>query len=164
MLDVRITDPSTGAEAGDGDEGEIWVRGPGLMTGYHNRPDATAEAFTDGWYRTGDLGRRDTNGHLHVTGRVKELIIRGGVNINPSEVERVLLALPDVADAAVVGRRHDVLGEVPVAFVVPGPDGVDTARALAACRERLSGFKVPDEIYPTASSPVPHPARSPVPC
>ncbi|WSX55719.1 type I polyketide synthase [Streptomyces sp. NBC_00986] len=153
VLDVRITDPSTGAEIGEGDEGEIWVRGPGLMAGYHNRPDATAEAFTDGWYRTGDLGRRDPNGHLHVTGRVKELIIRGGVNINPSEVERVLLARPDIADAAVVGRRHDVLGEVPVAFVVPGPDGVDTALALAACRERLSGFKVPDEIYPTASLP-----------
>ena len=153
VLDVRITDPSTGAEAGDGDEGEIWVRGPGLMAGYHNRPDATAEAFTDGWYRTGDLGRRDANGHLHVTGRVKELIIRGGVNINPSEVERVLLARPDIVDAAVVGRRHDVLGEVPVAFVVPGPDGVDAERALAACRERLSGFKVPDEIYPTESLP-----------
>ncbi|MGW3104439.1 SDR family NAD(P)-dependent oxidoreductase [Streptomyces sp. NPDC001100] len=153
LLDVRITDPSTGAEAGDGDEGEIWVRGPGLMAGYHNRPEATAAAFTDGWYRTGDLGRRDANGHLHVTGRVKELIIRGGVNINPPEVERVLLARPDIVDAAVVGRRHDVLGEVPVAFVVPGPDGVDTERALAACRERLSGFKVPDEIYPTASLP-----------
>ncbi|MGX9883008.1 SDR family NAD(P)-dependent oxidoreductase [Streptomyces sp. NPDC002276] len=153
VLDVRITNPSSGAEAGDGDEGEIWVRGPGLMAGYHNRPEATAEAFTDGWYRTGDLGRRDTHGHLHVTGRVKELIIRGGVNINPSEVERVLLARPDIVDAAVVGRRHDVLGEVPVAFVVPGPDGVDTERALAACRERLSGFKVPDEIYPTASLP-----------
>ena len=153
VLDVRITDPSTGTEVDEGDEGEIWARGPGLMTGYHNRPDATAEAFTDDWYRTGDLGRRDPNGHLHVTGRVKELIIRGGVNINPAEVERVLLARPDIADAAVVGRRHDVLGEVPVAFVVPGPDGVDTARALAACRERLSGFKVPDEIYPTASLP-----------
>ncbi|XUL93554.1 SDR family NAD(P)-dependent oxidoreductase [Streptomyces galilaeus] len=153
VLDVRITDPSTGTEAGDGDEGEIWVHGPGLMAGYHNRPDATAEAFTDGWFRTGDLGRRDANGHLHVTGRVKELIIRGGVNINPSEVERVLLTRPDIVDAAVVGRRHDVLGEVPVAFVVPGPDGVDTERALAACRERLSGFKVPDEIYPTESLP-----------
>lgn len=153
VLDVRITDPSTGAEARAGDEGEIWVRGPGLMTGYHNRPDATAEAFTDGWYRTGDLGRRGANGRLHVTGRVKELIIRGGVNINPSEVEGVLLALPDVIDAAVVGRRHDVLGEVPVAFVVPGPEGVDTARAFAVCRERLSGFKVPDEIYPTAALP-----------
>lgn len=164
VLDVRITDPTTGAEVGEGDEGELWVRGPGLMAGYHNRPDATAEAFTDGWYRTGDLGRRDANGHLHVTGRVKELIIRGGVNINPAEVERVLLARPDIADAAVVGRRHDVLGEVPVAFVVPGPDGVDTALALAACRERLSGFKVPDEIYPTAALPVPPPARSPGPC
>ena len=153
VLDVRITDPSTGAEADDGDEGEIWVRGPGLMAGYHNRPEATAEAFTDGWYRTGDLGRRDAKGHLHVTGRVRELIIRGGVNINPAEVERVLLARPDIVDAAVVGRRHDVLGEVPVAFVVPGPDGVDTERALAACRERLSGFKVPDEIYPTESLP-----------
>ncbi|MGH1553714.1 AMP-binding enzyme [Streptomyces sp. L7] len=75
------------------------------------------------------------------------------MNINPSEVERVLLTRPDIVDAAVVGRRHDVLGEVPVAFVVPGPDGIDTERALAACRERLSGFKVPDEIYPTESLP-----------
>ncbi|MFE4994921.1 SDR family NAD(P)-dependent oxidoreductase [Streptomyces mirabilis] len=152
-LSVRLTDPSTGAEVTDGADGEIWVRGPGLMTGYHNRPDATAKAFSDGWYRTGDLGRLGANGHLHVTGRVKELIIRGGENINPSEVERVLLARPDIADAAVVGRRHDVLGEVPVAFVVPGPDGFDTARALADCRERLSGFKVPDEIYPTHTIP-----------
>ncbi|MFF2123950.1 SDR family NAD(P)-dependent oxidoreductase [Streptomyces olivochromogenes] len=152
-LSVRLTDPSTGAEVTDGADGEIWVRGPGLMTGYHNRPDATAKAFSDGWYRTGDLGRLGANGHLHVTGRVKELIIRGGENINPSEVEQVLLARPDIADAAVVGRRHDVLGEVPVAFVVPGPDGFDTARALADCRERLSGFKVPDEIYPTHAIP-----------
>lgn len=152
-LAVRLTDPSTGAEVADGADGEIWVRGPGLMTGYHNRPDATAKAFSDGWYRTGDLGRLGTNGHLRVTGRVKELIIRGGENINPSEVEQILLARPDVADAAVVGRRHEVLGEVPVAFVVPGPDGFDTARALADCRERLSGFKVPDEIYPTPVIP-----------
>lgn len=152
-LTVRLTDPSTGTEVADGAEGEIWISGPGLMTGYHNRPDATAEALTDGWYRTGDLGRLGTNGHLHVTGRVKELIIRGGENINPSEVEQVLLARPDIADAAVVGRPHDVLGEVPVALVVPGPDGVDTARALADCREWLSGFKVPDEIYPTPAIP-----------
>lgn len=152
-LTVRFTDTSTGAEVTDGDEGEIWVRGPGLMAGYHQRPEATAEAFSDGWYRTGDLGRRLAHGHLHITGRVKELIIRGGENINPSEVERVLLARPDVADAAVVGRPHDVLGEVPVAFVVPGPHGVDLARALADCRERLSGFKVPDEFYETDAIP-----------
>ncbi|MFF1655228.1 SDR family NAD(P)-dependent oxidoreductase [Streptomyces sp. NPDC058255] len=152
-LSVRLTDTATGAEVADGDEGEIWVRGPGLMAGYHNRPDATAEAFTDGWYRTGDLGRRVAHGHLQVTGRVKELIIRGGENVNPSEVEQVLLACAGVTDAAVVGRPHDVLGEVPVAFVVAGPHGVDTARVLAACRERLSGFKVPDEIHLAASVP-----------
>ncbi|MFD9326193.1 alpha/beta fold hydrolase [Streptomyces sp. NPDC060065] len=156
-LAVRLTEPSTGAGPGadvpDGDEGEIWVSGPGLMTGYHNRPEATAEAFTDGWYRTGDLGRWAAHGHLQVTGRVKELIIRGGENVNPSEVEQVLLARPDVIDAAVIGRAHDVLGEVPVAFVVPGPQGTDTAQLLADCRERLSGFKVPDEIYETASLP-----------
>lgn len=156
-LAVRLTEPSTGAGADadvpDGDEGEIWVSGPGLMTGYHNRPEATAEAFTDGWYRTGDLGRWVAHGHLQVTGRVKELIIRGGENVNPSEVEQVLLARPDVVDAAVIGRAHDVLGEVPVAFVVSGPQGTDTAQLLADCRERLSGFKVPDEIYETVSLP-----------
>ncbi|WP_406176908.1 beta-ketoacyl synthase N-terminal-like domain-containing protein [Streptomyces sp. NBC_00996] len=152
-LAVRLADPSTRDEVGDGEEGEIWVRGPGLMTGYHNRPDATAQAFTDGRYRTGDLGRRTAQGHIQVTGRVKELIIRGGENVNPTEVERVLLACPGVSDAAVVGRPHDVLGEVPVAFVVPGPHGIDTARVLADCRERLSAFKVPDEIYETVSVP-----------
>lgn len=152
-LTVRLTEPSTGAGVADGDEGEIWVSGPGLMTGYHNRPDATAEAFTDGWYRTGDLGRWVAHGHLRVTGRVKELIIRGGENVNPTEVEQVLLSRPDVIDAAVIGKPHDVLGEVPVAFVVPGPQGTDTAQLLADCRERLSGFKVPDEIYETVSLP-----------
>ncbi|WP_031160384.1 type I polyketide synthase [Streptomyces durhamensis] len=152
-LTVRLADPRTGAELADGDEGEIWVRGPSLMTGYHNRPDATAEVFTDGWYRTGDLGRRLPHGSLRVTGRVKELIIRGGQNVNPSEVEQALLLCPDITDAAVVGRPHDVLGEVPVAFVVPGPDGIDLARALEVCRARLSGFKVPDEVYETESVP-----------
>ncbi|MEU5424849.1 type I polyketide synthase [Streptomyces olivoreticuli] len=147
---VRLTDPVSGE---DDEEGEIWVRGPNLMIGYHRRPDETARAFRDGWYRTGDLGRRDEHGRLRVTGRVKELIIRGGENVNPVEVEQVLLTCPGVADAAVVGRPHDVLGEVPVAFVVPGPHGVDTDRVLTVCRERLSGFKVPDEVYETDAVP-----------
>ncbi|MES4902251.1 MULTISPECIES: type I polyketide synthase [unclassified Streptomyces] len=150
---VRLSDPSSGEEVAEGEEGEIWVQGPNLMSGYHNRPEATARVLRDGWYRTGDLGRRVAHGHLKVTGRVKELIIRGGENINPAEVEETLLACPGVADAAVVGRPHDVLGEVPVAVVVPGPGGVDTARLLEVCRERLSGFKVPDEVYETASVP-----------
>ncbi|MFI1797412.1 SDR family NAD(P)-dependent oxidoreductase [Streptomyces sp. NPDC020379] len=153
-VEVRLTDPSGGEDVADGDEGEIRVRGPNLMLGYHERPDDTARAFQDGWYRTGDLGRRVRHGGLRVTGRVRELIIRGGENINPVEVEQALLACPGVVDAAVVGRPHDVLGEVPVAFVVAGPRrGVDTDRVRALCRERLSGFKVPDEVYETGSVP-----------
>ncbi|MFC5149963.1 type I polyketide synthase [Streptomyces aureoversilis] len=146
-------DPGGGEEVADGAEGEIWVRGPNLMIGYHNRTGDTARAFRNGWYRTGDLGRRAHGGRLLVTGRVKELIIRGGENVNPVEVEHMLLGCPGVTDAAVVGRPHDVLGEVPVAFVVPGPHGVDTDRVRAVCRERLSGFKVPDEVYETGSVP-----------
>jgi len=154
-VEVRVAHPTTGEDVADGEEGELRVRGPNLMLGYHNRPDATARAFHDGWYRTGDLGRRLPHSGIQVTGRLKELIIRGGQNINPPEVEQVLLGCPDIADAAVVGRPHDVLGEVPIAFVVPGSGsgGVDTGRALAACRERLSGFKVPDEVYETGSVP-----------
>ncbi|MFF7755676.1 type I polyketide synthase [Streptomyces sp. NPDC007971] len=152
-VEVRVRDPASADSAADGDEGEIWVRGPGLMLGYHNRPEDTARALRDGWYRTGDLGRREPDGGLRVTGRVSDLIIRGGQNVNPVEVEQVLLSCPGVADAAVVGRPHDILGEVPVAFVVPGPDGVDPARPRATCRERLSAFKVPDEILLGTSVP-----------
>ncbi|KUJ68493.1 DNA-binding protein [Streptomyces albus subsp. albus] len=152
-VEVRLADPVRGGDVADGEEGEIWVRGPNLMLGYHDRPDDTAQVFEDGWYRTGDLGRRLPHGGLRVTGRVKELIIRGGENINPVEVEHVLLACPSVVDAAVVGRPHDVLGEVPVAFVVAGPRGVDIDRVRVLCRERLSGFKVPDEVYETDSVP-----------
>ncbi|GHC44072.1 type I polyketide synthase [Streptomyces cinnamoneus] len=152
-VEVRLTDPS-GDDVAEGDEGEIRVRGPNLMLGYHGRPDETARVFEDGWYRTGDLGRRGRHGGLRVTGRVKELIIRGGENINPVEVEHVLLACPGVVDAAVVGRPHDVLGEVPVAFVVADPRlGIDTDGVRAACREQLSDFKVPDEVYGTDSVP-----------
>ncbi|MGW5677017.1 type I polyketide synthase [Streptomyces sp. NPDC003860] len=152
-MDVKLTHPVSGDAVADGDEGEIWVRGPGLMTGYHGRPDATAQVLRDGWYRTGDLGHRTPDRGLRVTGRAVDLIIRGGQNVNPVEVEQALLSCPGVADAAVVGRRHDVLGEVPVAFVVPGPQGVDLAELRAECRRRLSAFKVPDEFR--TSGPLP---------
>ncbi|MCT9083224.1 type I polyketide synthase [Streptomyces fulvoviolaceus] len=152
-MDVRIVDPRSGNDVADGDEGEIWVRGPSLMTGYHNRPEETAAALRDGWYRTGDLGRRAEHGHLVLTGRVSELIIRGGENIHPTEVEEALLRCPGVRDAVVVGRPHDVLGEVPVAFVVPGPDGVDPRRVLDACRTRLAEYKLPVEIHEIAAVP-----------
>ncbi|QFU93047.1 type I polyketide synthase [Amycolatopsis sp. YIM 10] len=143
---VRLVDPDTGLDVATGDEGEVWVRGPNLMVGYHNQPEATAEAMSHGWYRTGDLARSDEAGYLTITGRIKELIIRNGENIHPGEVEEVLRKVPGVADAAVVGRPHDVLGEVPIAFVVPGP-GLDPELLFDTCREQLSNFKVPEELY-----------------
>ncbi|GAB2758442.1 type I polyketide synthase [Amycolatopsis magusensis] len=145
-LAVRLVDPDTGLDVAPGDEGELWVRGPNVMVGYHNQPEATAEAMVNGWYRTGDLARSDEAGYLTITGRIKELIIRNGENIHPGEVEEVLRTVPGVADVAVVGRPHDVLGEVPIAFVVPGP-GLDPERLFDACREQLSNFKVPEELY-----------------
>ncbi|MFD8159756.1 type I polyketide synthase [Streptomyces malaysiensis] len=146
-LALRVVDHRTGLDVPDGTEGEVWVRGPNIMAGYHNQPEATAEALRDGWFHTGDLARRDRDGYLTITGRLKELIIRAGENIHPVEVEDILRMAPGVADAAVVGKPHDVFGEVPVAFIVPAPGGFDPARALALCRERLSYFKVPEELY-----------------
>ncbi|MEU3466069.1 beta-ketoacyl synthase N-terminal-like domain-containing protein, partial [Streptomyces sp. NPDC006733] len=152
-VNVRLVDTRTGVEVTTGQEGEVWVSGPNVMAGYHNNPLATAEALQDGWYRTGDLARRDEAGYFTITGRIKELIIRGGENIHPVEVEEVLRTVPGVADAAVVGTPHDVLGEVPVAFLVPGPEGLDPELLYAACREKLAYFKVPEELYEIARIP-----------
>ncbi|MFF3171047.1 type I polyketide synthase [Streptomyces sp. NPDC057900] len=154
--------PGTRARVGDGSasngeasgEGELWVSGPGVMAGYHGRPEDTAEVLRDGWYRTGDLARIDGDGEVTITGRVSELIIRAAENIHPSEVEAVLLSLPGIKDAAVAGRPDDVLGEVPVAYLVPRtPGSLDRRAVLAACREHLSPFKVPAALYEVAGIP-----------
>jgi acyl-CoA synthetase (AMP-forming)/AMP-acid ligase II len=136
-----------------GEEGEMWVQGPNVMAGYHQLPEATAAALTRGWYRTGDLARRDENGFLIISGRVKELIIRGGENIYPAEIEEVLLASSQVQDAAVIGVAHPDLGEVPVACVVPADGDLDHKELLAWCRERLAYFKVPAEILEVGQIP-----------
>nr|QEO74738.1 AMP-dependent synthetase and ligase [uncultured bacterium] len=133
---VRVVD-SSGVDA---PQGEVWVSGPNLMVGYHGQ----SSGLRDGWYRTGDLARRDPDGNLTITGRLTDLIIRGGENIHPAEIERVLLQLPGVADAAVVGKPHAVLGEVPVAYLA---GSFDPAAVLAACREQLGAVKVPEELY-----------------
>ncbi|ATL88527.1 type I modular polyketide synthase [Streptomyces malaysiensis subsp. malaysiensis] len=146
-ISLRFVDPHTGAEVAEGEEGELWASGPSLMIGYHGRPDATREVLSDGWYRTGDLARRSETGHVTITGRVKELIIRGGENIHPRDIEAVALELPGVRDAAAAGKQHPVLGEIPALYLVPDADGVDAEAVLAACREKLSYFKVPEEIY-----------------
>ncbi|MFG2115180.1 type I polyketide synthase [Streptomyces sp. NPDC048718] len=143
---VRVGGGPDGRDTG---EGELWVNGPGIMAGYHGRPKATAEVLREGWFRTGDLARIGAAGALTLTGRVSELIIRGGVNVHPAEIEAVLRRIPGVADAAVAGRPHPAFGEVPVAYLVPGPGGVlpDRGRILAACRAELSAAKVPVELF-----------------
>ncbi|MFF0572505.1 SDR family NAD(P)-dependent oxidoreductase [Streptosporangium saharense] len=152
-LDVRVVDPETGTDVEPGAEGEVWVRGPSLMRGYHNRPEATEEALRAGWYRTGDLAVQAADGQLTISGRRGEVIIRGGENIHPGEIENVVRTVPGVLDVAVAGRPDEVLGEVPVAFVVTGPDGVAVDQIFEACAARLAYFKVPQEIREIAEVP-----------
>ncbi|NKI45369.1 AMP-binding protein [Streptomyces physcomitrii] len=152
-LALRITRPGGEEEVPPGVEGEVRVSTPGLMLGYHGRPEETGAVLSGGWYRTGDLARQDPDGYVTITGRLKELIIRGGENIHPGEVEEVLAQAPGVADAAVAGIPHESLGEVPAAYLVPGPDGMDAGAVLDFCRERLSSFKLPEEIHRIASVP-----------
>lgn len=153
-LAVRIVDPATGFDLEPGREGELICRGPNLMKGYHNKPQETEAALRDGWYRTGDLARSDESGFLTITGRLKEIIIRGGQNIAPAEVEEVILALAEIKDAAVVGIAHATLGEVPVAFVV-GKEGaaVEEKVLVEHCRATLSGYKVPAAVHVVAEIP-----------
>ena len=147
-LAVRLVDPKTGLDVPAGMEGELICKGPNLMHGYHNKPQETQKAIVDGWYRTGDLARSDPNGFLTITGRLKELIIRGGQNIAPAEVEETILLDHAVMDCAVIGMPHTMLGEVPVACVVlRDADAFDQAALLSHCKERLSAYKVPDRIY-----------------
>jgi len=126
-----------GAPAGPGEEGELLVKGPMLFQGYLDDPEKTDEALSaEGWLHTGDLGRLRTDGNLVLSGRLKEMYIRGGYNVHPVEVESQLSQLPGVADAAVVGVADPVMGEIGVAFVVPSPG--TTALDLATLRDQLS--------------------------
>ncbi|MBW3097423.1 class I adenylate-forming enzyme family protein [Pseudohoeflea coraliihabitans] len=145
-LAVRIIDPATGKDVPQGDEGELVVRGPNVMKGYHNKPNETASALKNGWYHTGDLARADANSFLTITGRLKELIIRGGQNISPAEVEETIVVMDGVRDCAVVGVSHDTLGEVPVAFIVAEETAPDIDSIKAFCSERLSSYKIPHDL------------------
>ena len=152
-LAVRIVDPSSLQDVPFGDEGELIVRGPNLMQGYHNKPAETASALRNGWYHTGDLAKSDPSGYLTITGRIKELIIRGGQNIAPAEIEEVVVKHPQVRDCAVVGMRHATLGEVPCLFVVAQEDGLDVAALLEHCRAHLSAYKIPEAAHLVAEIP-----------
>ena len=121
--ETLIVDPLTGDPVEGGGDGEVWVRGPQVMTGYLNNPEATAATIdADGWLHTGDIGHLDEDGHLYVVDRLKELIKFKGFQVAPAELEGVLLSHPAVADAAVVGLPDEEAGEVPVGYVVLKPD------------------------------------------
>jgi malonyl-CoA/methylmalonyl-CoA synthetase len=137
----------------DGHEGEIHVRGPTVFAGYWERPEATAESFIDGWFRTGDLGSIDSDGYIQIRGRSKELIISGGLNVYPREVEEVLLAHPDVAEAAVVGTPSHEWGEVVTAFVVPAGNHPDAEPLLDFASQQLAPYKCPRLVHFVDSLP-----------
>lgn len=149
-VEVRIVaagEHATGEDVAAGRTGEIWIRGDSVMTGYWADPEHTAATFADGWLRTGDLGRRDDEGYMFFQGRIKEIIIKGGSNIAPGEVEDVLDAHPDVEISGVVGTPDARLGSLVHAFVElkPGLDAPPTEADLKAfAAERLAAYKVPD--------------------
>lgn len=150
---VRVVDPVSGRDLAPFEEGELIVRGPNVMIGYHNKPEETARGLRNGWYYTGDLARCDRNGFLTITGRLKELIIRGGQNIAPAEIEEVALGFGEVLDCAVAGIPHPQLGEVPALFVVPRGDSLDVDALMAHCRSHLSAYKLPHLIHPVREIP-----------
>ncbi|MBU8897060.1 o-succinylbenzoate--CoA ligase [Corallococcus sp. M34] len=153
-IEVRIVDPR-GHILAVGEEGDLEVRGETVMAGYWNRPDATREALRDGWLRTRDVGVLDARGRLTLLSRRTDLIVRGGENLYPAEIEAVLANHPAVQESAVVGVPEPRWGEVPVAFVVaragrPAPTGDDLT---AWCRQSLAGFKVPARFLFIAELP-----------
>lgn len=144
--EIRIADPS-GALLGPGEVGEVVARSPSLMNGYYNNPQATAETIIDGFLQTGDLGKLDEQGFLYILGRKKDLIIRGGLNVYPSEIEEVLYGRAEIAECAVVGKPDEVFGETVTAYVVLKPDcSLDADDLRRYCAGLMSAYKIPSEF------------------
>jgi long-chain acyl-CoA synthetase len=146
--DVRIVDPKTGRDLPKGEVGEIWIRGPMVMRGYWRMPEATDAAIRPGgWLRTGDAGYRDGDGYLYIYDRFTDMIVSGGENVYPAEVENVVMSHPGVADVAVIGVPDETWGETPKAIVVRALGRALTeADLIAYCRQRLAGFKCPTSV------------------
>ena len=152
--------PGVELRLSDDGEGEIQVRGANVFAGYWDRPQATAESFVDGWFRTGDLASIDADGYVTILGRSKELIISGGLNVYPREVEEVLLSHPDVAEAAVVGTPSDEWGEVVTAFVVPASERRTEQSLLALPPISLRPSNAPAACTSSTAFPATRWARS----
>lgn len=146
-VEMKVIDDE-GNEVGVGEIGEIAIRGHGVMSGYHGRPDATAEVIDeDGWFKSGDLARKDEDGFYFIVDRKKELIIRGGYNVYPREIEEVLYEHPAVMEAAVIGLPHEELGEEVAAVVAAKPgQQIDTDELQAFVKERVAAYKYPRHV------------------
>ncbi|MFA1547060.1 class I adenylate-forming enzyme family protein [Actinomadura chokoriensis] len=147
VCDVKVVGPA-GDELPAGEVGELLIKGPNVIKGYWNKPDATAAAFVDGWFHSGDLARLDADGFVYIVDRAKDMLIRGGENIYCAEVEAALYEHPAVADCAVIGVPHQVLGEEVGAVIVPRPAAEVTGEEVRAfLRERIAAFKVPAHLW-----------------
>jgi acyl-CoA synthetase (AMP-forming)/AMP-acid ligase II len=143
-----------GTLLGAGDRGEVVIRGANVVKGYENNPEANASSFTNGWFRTGDQGYLDADGYLVLTGRLKEMINRGGEKISPREIDEVLLGHPAVAEAVAFGVSHPAWGEEVAACVVLAPEAnANEAELLSYCKEKLADFKRPKQIHITTQIP-----------
>ncbi len=154
-VDQRIVDLNSRHELGRNQDGEVIMRGPNVMRGYYKHEEQTRSVFDDqGFFKSGDIGRFDDDGHLHITGRLKEMLIIGGENVFPREIEEVLNRHPAVKDSGVVGKMDPMRGEVPVAFVeLNEGQGVDAKAIIVWCRQSLAGYKAPDEVRFVESLP-----------
>lgn len=142
--ECRIVDPESGADRLVGEVGELLIRGPQVMRGYWNRPDATAEALKDGWLHTGDMARMDEEGYFFIVDRKKDVIIAGGFNVYPREVEDVLYLHRGVKEAAVIGVPHEYRGETIKAYLVPREGyTLDPDEVIQFCRQHLAAYKIP---------------------
>ena len=152
-IETRIVDDE-GNDLPPGQVGELWLRGPSITRGYWNQPEATEQAFSDGWFRTGDAGMLDSDGFLYVVDRKKDMFISGGENVYPAEVEAVIAELPDVAENAVVGVPDERWGEVGRVYVIPVPGrAIKGDEILDHCRQRLAKFKIPKSAVITDTLP-----------
>lgn len=154
FTDVRVADED-GSPVAPGEKGEIRISGPNVTPGYWGRPEDTARSFADGWFRSGDAATVDERGHIRIVDRIKDVIISGGENVYPAEVEQALHEHPEVSLCAVIGVADERWGEVGKAVVVPARgDGVDAAALLEFLRERLAGYKIPRSVVFTDELPL----------
>jgi len=154
-LEDRIVDPATGRALGPGEEGEVCVKGPTLMLRYYKEPAATAEKVRDGWLHTGDMGVKDAEGYLRITGRLSDMIIVGGFNTYPAEIENFYLGHPQILDVSIVGVPDPVMGESVMAFVIPKAGAALTPdEVVEFARGKIANFKVPKHVEIVSEFPL----------